>query len=204
MLALRAGEHARAAEFFSRVQRLAPSGANVIELARALRNSDQDERALAVVEDWLQRHPGDAAVWLAAGDLHLHRGNEPGAISAYRSALDAAPESLPAMNNLAWLLREREPDEALGLARRAVEARPDAPAVRDTLGMVLLAQGRSEEAVDEFRKALEGAPEAPESALLTSPAASRPRAARTKRSRFCGRSSAAAGRFLRGQRPRIC
>jgi cellulose synthase operon protein C len=44
--------------------------------------------------------------------------------------------NLVALNNLAWLIREKEPVQALDYARRAAELAPDSAEVLDTLAVV--------------------------------------------------------------------
>ncbi|MDZ7829203.1 MAG: tetratricopeptide repeat protein [Halofilum sp. (in: g-proteobacteria)] len=162
MLAMNAGDFPAAADAYRQLLEVVPAGGYVIKLATALRRAGRTDEAVTALDDWLARNPDDAAVWLAAGDVQVLRGNEAAAISAYRSALEADPESATAMNNIAWLLRERDPDEALRLAERAVELQPASAAVRDTLGMVLLARGEPEAAVESFRAGLARASDSPD------------------------------------------
>jgi uncharacterized protein HemY len=54
---------------------------------------------------------------------------------------------------LAQRLREREPERALGLARRAVRLR-GGPDALDLLGRLLLERGDAERAADAFRRSL--------------------------------------------------
>jgi len=161
-LAVRAGEPTRAAELYRRLLEVAPSTQTAILLSQSLRRAGDAEAARAVLEDWVGDHPSDPAAWLKLGDMQAAAGRETAAIEAYREALDHAPDSVTAMNNLAWLLREREPAEALRLASKAVDREPLHPAIRDTLGMVLLHQDRVEEALEQFRIAVQEAPESPD------------------------------------------
>jgi len=162
MLAMNAGDFPAAVDAYRRLLEVVPAGGYVIKLATALRRAGRTDEAVTVLDEWLNRNPDDAPVWLAAGDIQLLLGNEAKAISSYRSALEADPGSAAAMNNIAWLLRERDPDEALRLAEKAVELQPASAALRDTLGMVLLARGEPEAAVESFRAGLERAPDAPD------------------------------------------
>ena len=49
-------------------------------------------------------------------------------------------------------------DDALGHARHAAAAAPEAPAVLDTLGVILLQNGKASEAREALEKAAKGAP----------------------------------------------
>lgn len=160
-LAARADDPATAADYYRRMLDAAPSAATVVRLAQALRRAGESEAALAELDTWLEQRPGDADVWVAKGDMHLLMEREDRAIEAYRSALENSPDAVAAMNNLAWLLRERDTEQALRYAERAAELQPDNLAVRDTLGIVLLHDGRVDAAVEELRGAVEGAPDAP-------------------------------------------
>ena len=61
------------------------------------------------------------------------------------------------MNALGYTLADRTDryDEALKLIQRALELRPDTPAIIDSLGWVLHRLGRTEEALPHLRRAFE-------------------------------------------------
>jgi cellulose synthase operon protein C len=70
-----------------------------------------------------------------------------------------APDNVLAENNLAWTLSLLgQKDDALVHARHAVAAAPEAPAILDTLGVILLQNGKASEARDSLEKAAKGAP----------------------------------------------
>lgn len=79
------------------------------------------------------------------------------AAAAYQRAVKTDPEDPDALNNLAWAYHElgANLDEAAALCRRAVELNPSHRAYYlDTLGSVLLKQGKPAEAVTAFESAL--------------------------------------------------
>lgn len=160
-LARRAGDTDRVVTLYRQLLEREPSGAVSAGLARALDRSGDPDGALAVLQEWIENHPDDTDTRLALGDLYAGDGREDKAITAYRQVLEAEPDSVRALNNLAWLLRERAPSEAMEHAERAVDLQPDSAAVRDTLGMVLLANDRPEDAVQQLRTAVELAPDEP-------------------------------------------
>lgn len=66
-----------------------------------------------------------------------------------------------AMNNLAWLLAEHQPeqiDRAIQLVEQAITAVPTSPNYHDTFGMILFQKGDMERAITEMEKALPGMP----------------------------------------------
>ena len=79
------------------------------------------------------------------------------AAAAYRRAVEIEPNNADALNNLAWAYHElgANLDEAVTLCHRAVDLHPSHQAYYlDTLGSVLLKQGKPTEAVAAFESAL--------------------------------------------------
>jgi len=105
-------------------------------------------------------HPEDvrAWLWLAAAARGAALGAE--RLRALERAVEVAPASAMAANNLAWnLLLRGEPDQALPLAERAAALSPGDPAILDTRAGVLEALGRCGEALETAERALELVPE---------------------------------------------
>ena len=75
---------------------------------------------------------------------------------AYREALRLEPDNIRVANNLAVLLANQKSalDEALSLARRAVDKEPGRGTYFDTLGLVLQARGDAAGARQAFERAL--------------------------------------------------
>lgn len=79
----------------------------------------------------------------------------PGAVEAFREALRVAPDEPVYLRALAEVLADqREHDEALPVARRAVEVAPDVASNHVTLGFVASAAGLLELAATEYRTAI--------------------------------------------------
>jgi Tfp pilus assembly protein PilF/predicted double-glycine peptidase len=80
------------------------------------------------------------------------------AAAAFRRADTLAPDNADTLNNLAWTFCELDAnlDEAAALCRRAAKLRPTHRAYYlDTLGSVLLKQGKRDEARAAFQEALD-------------------------------------------------
>ncbi len=129
--------------------------------AVALEDAGHDAEAAAAYRQVLTADPGSAVAWTDLGNAESAQGHDREAESAYRRALALDPDAPDAANNLAWLLLAAGDrlDEAERLARHAVETGgPDPYLALDTLGRVLLARGRCDQAGEAFGRGLESAP----------------------------------------------
>lgn len=112
--------------------------------------------AKEVLTDWIARNPEDAAASVLLTQVEAMLGETDAArrrleeLMASSSASQADPLIL---NNLAWLLRETDPERALGYAERALRADPSSAAVKDTLGILLVGAGDLDRALKLLEEA---------------------------------------------------
>jgi tetratricopeptide (TPR) repeat protein len=93
-------------------------------------------------------------------------GSSEEAVALFQQIREADPDNPTALNNLAWLLRDLRPQQALELAERAHRLRPDVPGIQDTLGLLLLRNGvDAPRALKVLAAATEAAPQDPSIAL---------------------------------------
>ncbi len=130
----------------------------LVNLARASSPEDVDDLTRA----WVDATPNSAAPHLSRAEFEMASGKEEDAVASYESALDYRPDDATALNNLAWLLREKEQEHALELAARAAELAPENAAVLDTYGWILHLAGQQQQAVEFINRALVIAPDNPE------------------------------------------
>lgn len=136
--ALMTSEFATAADHLGRAFEQTPSTALLLERMAALWGLEKRDEAFKLVNDWLAEHPQDSTALLQLAGAHLELGQDEEAIRIYRKVLALDPAHVPSLNNVAWLLRRTQPDEALQTARRALELAPNDPNVLDTVGMLYL------------------------------------------------------------------
>jgi Flp pilus assembly protein TadD len=109
------------------------------------------QKLLALIE----RSGGNvlARYWLA--QVEEIQGNHRASEEQYRKVVAADPTNVKALNNLAYLLAEANPEssDAVSLAKRASDLVPEDPAVLDTLGWVLFRNGQYASAVRELERA---------------------------------------------------
>ena len=111
-----------------------------------------------LTESWLNEAPQNLAAHLARADWLMTDNQETAAANHYEQVLAQQSNNVAALNNLAWVLREKNPDRALKLAQQASELAPNSPAVLDTYGWVLHLTGKHAEAKTAIEKALTLAP----------------------------------------------
>jgi tetratricopeptide (TPR) repeat protein len=123
--------------------------------ANLLIGQNRTDEALVQYNRALEKRP-TAQVYTLIGMLEDSRGNRGEAEKAYRKALELAPETAIAANNLAWLIADTQGnlDEALQLATMAVSKNQSVPGYYDTLGWVYLKKGLTSTAVGHLRKAV--------------------------------------------------
>ncbi|MFQ6040849.1 MAG: tetratricopeptide repeat protein [Candidatus Poribacteria bacterium] len=144
---------------------------------KAIQLAPEYEPAYAgLVEIYLQQHDPDSAIkiyaqfaktqsespqtWLRLGILQIKGKRYDDAINSFERAIELDSNCAEAYNNLAWLYVDRDEslEEALELAKKAVELKPEASHL-DTLAYAYYKNGQYQEAENEILRALELEPE---------------------------------------------
>jgi putative PEP-CTERM system TPR-repeat lipoprotein len=138
-----------------------PEPRTVIQLHAAMRATGKAKAADTVLASWLAQHPHDLAVRQLYGSS-LMASNKPLAEQQMRQILADDPSNLVALNNLAWLLTEKDPGQANQFALRAMKIAPNAPSVMDTAGWIAWQLKPGPAALSLLERAQAGAPGDPE------------------------------------------
>lgn len=123
----------------------------VLDLSRADWAGGNKDEALDQVRAWLKLHDKDveALLYMAAAEDTLGHGEA--AQKYYENVLALRPDHPAALNNLAWLLRDKDSARAQTLAEKAVKLQPDSPPLADTLAVILMARGDNQRAAQLLR-----------------------------------------------------
>tara|TARA_R110000823_G_scaffold295738_3_gene415567 strand:- start:16221 stop:18977 length:2757 start_codon:yes stop_codon:yes gene_type:complete len=157
--AARSGEKDNALEFARRAYEILPRTSTLLALGNYQERLGEPQAAADTYRKWLQDHPDDVLVLMQHANSRMSAGQDP--VDEYRHVITLEPDNIVALNNLAWLLRQRAPEESLGYARRASRLEPGNAAVLDTLAVVEYLNGNLESASRSVRRALEAAPQQP-------------------------------------------
>ncbi len=144
----------------SRLQR--PSRLQM-QLAAVYEQTQQRERAEQLYQRILQADPTFAPVHVALGVAAERQGSMGAARDHYRNALNHDAENVIALNNLAYILADNfgEDRQALDYAMKAYQLRPNDPRIMDTLGYILVKNGRAQDALNLLQQAHELLPDIP-------------------------------------------
>lgn len=118
--------------------------------------------AKQVADAWIKANPKDAGFRLFIADSANKRKDYPAAVAQYRALLGAQPNNAAVLNNLAWALGRMGDPKAIEHAEQANKLAPNQPAIMDTLGRLLVEQGKVERGLDLLGKAVALAPQAAE------------------------------------------
>lgn len=123
--------------------------------ASILVSRNQTDAAIEQYKKVVEKKPS-ASVHTLLGILEEARNNGAEAEKHYRKALELAPDSPIAANNLAWYIAETggNLDEALTLAQSAVKKNPNTAGFYDTLGWIYHKKGLKTQAIEQLKKAV--------------------------------------------------
>ncbi|KKN27310.1 hypothetical protein LCGC14_0865920 [marine sediment metagenome] len=126
----------------------------LMPLLMGLAKSQAPDSLEGLTESWLNEAPQNPGAHMARAEWLMSDNQEAEAAKHYEAILARQPNNVAALNNLAWMLREKDPDRALKLAKRANELESNNPAILDTYGWILHLTGRHAEAKAAIEKAV--------------------------------------------------
>jgi predicted Zn-dependent protease len=95
-------------------------------------------------------------------DASLKNANYKNAAEQYEWLRQKQPDNIVVLNNLAWSYQQLNDPRALEIAERAYKLKPENPAVGDTLGWMLVEQGKTARGLELLQQAVAAAPKASE------------------------------------------
>ncbi|MBW1899861.1 MAG: tetratricopeptide repeat protein [Deltaproteobacteria bacterium] len=140
----------KAEDSFNRATELNPEFLKPYYAAARLNLMNKDEdKAILQYQKILEQNPDQTAAHMMLGTIYSLKKKFDLSEQHYRAALQINPDLTQAANNLAYLLAEHsnEYDEALKLALKAREQKPDDPFIKDSLGWIYFKKGLYDKAV---------------------------------------------------------
>lgn len=161
-LLVRGNDPGKAESLMQQVFAEAPNTRTMISLARQKIVAGDLDGAIALQKQWLEEHPNDRDTLLELAGTYSKTGDWNQAEALYHELLKRDKSDLVALNDLAWLLRDRDPSQAMRYAQRAASIAPGRSQILDTLAMVQLANGQPSAAERSIERALTRSPNDPE------------------------------------------
>ncbi len=143
--------------------KLTPQNASLLEQQEQelyyweeLLNKDMADEIIVIMDTLLQEHSNFGVAWLIKSRALLKKNQIEEALTAAEKAVQYAPYTAAARNNLGVLLqRLGKLDKAVDQYTEAVRLRPTEPTLHYNLAVAFLSQGRLDEAVSKFRQMLQ-------------------------------------------------
>lgn len=135
-----------------------PTPQTVQAFYSALIQAGKTADARSRMQKWLGEHANDHASRLFYASSLLTLKEYAASIAQFEEVLRQVPGQFIALNNLAWLYQQQHDPRALAYAEQAYKQAPDNPAVGDTLGWLLLEQGKLDRALPLLKQSLTLAP----------------------------------------------
>jgi len=136
---------------------LAPERSNIRSyLGQILTKEERYKEAIALLQEGLEKNPDDTVLLFQMGVTYDRSGRFDLAEKALKRLLEADPKHPDAMNYLgySWAEKGINLTEALDMIQKALEIRPDAAYIIDSLGWVHYQMGHYEEALELLLKAV--------------------------------------------------
>ena len=141
-IAMAQERYAEAAKAYESAFSAGPSGATAIKVHAAQVKAGRAKEAEAGLRRWLKEHPEDVGAMLYAAAESLRTDQPKAAVNYYQQVLRKDPRNVLALNNLASLYQRDGDTRALSVAESAYKLDPESAVVSDTLGWILVSQGK--------------------------------------------------------------
>lgn len=147
------GDHQQALVLAERLFKAYPTTENMLALSRQRLRVGDSDGALSLQETWADKNSDNFTANLILAETYTQLGKYDLSARYYKKALELSPDNVLVLNNLAWSLREGDPEQALVYAEKANELKPGTVTLMDTLAMVYLANKNPDKALQTIKEA---------------------------------------------------
>ena len=127
-------------------------------IADILKSQGKSDEAIALLEKESAKDNKNNGIHFKLATLHQLQNKLDKAQLHYEAMLNQQADNPLALNNLAWLYLQQNNPKALEFAKKAHELAPDASAITDTYGYILLKQGKASDGLPLIEKAVAETP----------------------------------------------
>ncbi len=151
-------KHDKALELYQQVYHKMPNDKLLFSMIDIMLEQNKASEAVRLLSEELKKNNKNIAIQYKLATLFEGQKDNKNAETHYRNLLDLQPENPLALNNLAWLYYQDNNPQAIELAKKAYSISPEAPAITDTYGYILIKSGKHQEGLDILKKAVALAP----------------------------------------------
>ena len=151
-------QFAAAARTYDKALGVEKNGLLMIKLHQALSAGGDSKEADKRLLQWLQDQPKDIAARSYLAARYFKAGQNGPAIEQFQLVLQDDPKNILALNQLALVYQKEKDPRALPTAEQAYQLQPNNADITDTLGWILLEQGKTDRALELLQKASAQAP----------------------------------------------
>jgi putative PEP-CTERM system TPR-repeat lipoprotein len=151
-------KHDKALEFYQKVYQKMPYDKLLFSMTDIMLELNKASEAIRLLSEELKKNNKNIAIHYKLATLFEGQKDNKNAELHYRSLLDLQPENPLALNNLAWLYYQDNNPQAMELAKKAYSIKPEASAIADTYGYILIKNGKYQEGLEILKKAVALAP----------------------------------------------
>lgn len=153
------GNNAAALETYKSLFSENPTHLNMMLLSQQYWNVGDQTAALKLRESWAEDHKDSVQAQMALADVYTSLDEKSKAIRQYRQVVELDQNHFIALNNLAWLLKDTAPKEALAYSEQAYKINPESLHVLDTMALVLGKNGDYNRAKRTIDRVVDRAPD---------------------------------------------
>jgi putative PEP-CTERM system TPR-repeat lipoprotein len=157
----KSGESDKALAVYQTLFAAKPDTENLLRLTKIQWDMGDHNASLKQLESWITEHSDDVPARQALASTYIKLNQQADATAQFEELLKIAGDNPIVLNDMAWHLRESNPDRALQLAKKAYSIAPQSVSIMDTLAFILIKQGDMTSAQNIIQKALDMAPESP-------------------------------------------
>jgi tetratricopeptide (TPR) repeat protein len=161
-ISVNANDHATAIAEYKRVLEKTPRSSDVwLRLGETYRRAGDMTNAAASFKKAQEIAPNNVTAYLQLALLYDTAGQRTNARPLYEQILRLQPDNPVALNNLAFILADSgsDLDQAMTMAQRAKQQRPNDNNISDTLGWIYIKKNLSDSAIVIFRDLVDKDPE---------------------------------------------
>jgi putative PEP-CTERM system TPR-repeat lipoprotein len=145
----------QAASIFAQSYTTQPSAQAAVRIMQVRRFAKLPDPESTLVA-WIAQHPSDGRSRSALATFYGESGNRAKQIETYESAVKVGNATPDMLNNLAWVYSENHDQRALPTAEQALQQAGRKPEILDTVGWILVQQGKFADAKPYLLEAQKG------------------------------------------------